>query len=154
MFRQFLRQELQRHVTAEADIFRLIHRACTAFSQAFPDPVTQGHQSARCGLQVSRGGGSGWDRRGGAFPCHRRHEPIAAFRHRFDEARFARRVAQGGTQLGHCAIDAVLEIDDGIVGPKARFDFFAVHQFAGPLQKQFKEFEGLIMQPDFHAILG
>ncbi len=49
------------------------------------------------------------------------------------------------------AVDAVVKLDDGAVGPELPANFFASHNFASALQQHQKNLERLFLQADGFA---
>ena len=56
-------------------------------------------------------------------------------------------ISQGLTQAVHRAIQAVLEIDKGVGSPELAAKFFAGDHVSGPPQQDFKNLQGLSLQP-------
>jgi len=79
---------------------------------------------------------------------------IAVPGQRFDEAGRRRVVPQGFAQSFDGTVDAVLEIDEGILRPELLPDLFAGHQFARALQQHGQDLEGLTMKLDFQSLLA
>ena len=50
-------------------------------------------------------------------------------------------------------VDAVFEINEGILGPDLLSNFFAGHQFARTLQQHGEDSKGLTGQLDLHPLL-
>jgi hypothetical protein len=48
----------------------------------------------------------------------------------------------------HGGVDAVLEFDDGAVGPEFAADFFTGHEVAGPVEEHGEDSKGLFGQGD------
>src|SRR5215472_3420127 len=61
--------------------------------------------------------------------------------------RVLRTVAENLPQPVHGGTDAVLELDDGIVGPKALAKLFAGHDLARMLKQGFQNAKRLVRQP-------
>ena len=57
-------------------------------------------------------------------------------------------IAERGAQPLHGGVQAVLEIDEGAVGPQARTELLAGHDVPGPLQHQPQDLEWLLLEPD------
>src|SRR6185436_5536221 len=81
-------------------------------------------------------------------------EPVAAPRHRLYVARFIRRFPECLPQLLDGGVDAVVELDDGVVGPELLSNLFAQHYLAGIFQKHEQDLEGLLVKPDLQAMLA
>src|SRR5437867_4092469 len=81
-------------------------------------------------------------------------EPVAAPRHRLYVSRFIRRFPERLPQLLDSGVDALVELDDGVVGPELHSNLFAQHHLAGMLQEDEQHLEGLLVKPDLQAMLA
>jgi hypothetical protein len=72
----------------------------------------------------------------------------------FDVERMIRRIAQGCAQLLYGVIHAVLEIHERIGRPQALAEFFAGDDFAGMLQEDGQDVEGLTGQSHAGAVFA
>ena len=75
-------------------------------------------------------------------------EAVAAPRHRLDEARLERVVAERHAQPPDGGVDAVLEVDRRAVGPQPALDVLARDHAAGVLHEQGQDLERLLLQAD------
>ena len=73
---------------------------------------------------------------------------------RFDEARRRRVIPQSLAQSFDGTVDAVLEINEGILRPELLSDLFAGHQLARTLQQHGQDLEGLTVQLDLQSVLA
>ena len=73
---------------------------------------------------------------------------------RFDEPGRLGGVAQSRPESLHGGIQAGVEIDEGVLGPKPLLEFFPRDQFAGTRQQHGQDFDGLALQPDFDPLLS
>lgn len=79
---------------------------------------------------------------------------IAVPGQRFDEAGRRGVVPQGLTQSFDGTVDAVFEIDEGILRPELLPDLFAGHQFAWTFQQHGQDLEGLTVQLNLQSLLA
>ena len=79
-------------------------------------------------------------------------EAVAAARHRLDEARLERVVAERHAQPPDGGVDAVLEVDGRAVGPQPALDVLPCDHAAGVLHEQGQDLERLLLQADRLAV--
>ena len=72
------------------------------------------------------------------------NEAIAAASEGLNEARTAGRISEGLANAIDRGVHAVIEIDEGAVGPELPRDFFAREQFAGPVEKHESTWKGCV----------
>jgi len=77
---------------------------------------------------------------------HVGEEPIAASRHRFDEAGRTRAILQRLTQLGHRDVHAGVELDERVVGPQRASYILARDNRSGTRHQQCQQPRGLILE--------
>src|SRR5438445_3273906 len=75
-------------------------------------------------------------------PADRRQKAISPAGHGFDESGVFGRVAQRIPQPSDCGVDAVLEINKGVIGPQPPAQFFPRHHLARTLQQCQKDCKG------------
>jgi hypothetical protein len=85
---------------------------------------------------------------------NRNQEAIAAAVESLDVSRRFGRIAEGRAQLGHGLVQAAVEIDEGVGGPKFLAEFLSGNQFAGTFEEQREDLEGLLLQPDSNSVLA
>ena len=78
--------------------------------------------------------------------AHVRQESIAALRHRLDEPRRRRGVAEGLSNLLDGNIERRLEIDVRVLGPECSAQFLTRHELAGALREERQDAGRLILQ--------
>ena len=83
---------------------------------------------------------------------HGIEEPIAAPAHGLDIARLRGGIAQRAPQPVDGAADAVVEIDEGAVGPKAVPQFFPRDNLARLLHESNEQLEWAVLEPDADAV--
>ncbi len=81
-------------------------------------------------------------------------EAVAAAGEGFDEARVARLIAQGFADAVDGGVDAVVEVDEGAVGPEGAGYFIAGEDFVGSLEQHQQDLEGLDVELDADALLA
>ena len=74
-------------------------------------------------------------------------EPVAAAVQRLDKSRIVRVVAERGPQPLHRGVEAVLEINEGPLGPQPIAQLLPRDDVAGPLEHDRQNLERLILQP-------
>jgi len=72
----------------------------------------------------------------------------------FNVAGFVGRIREHIAQLLHGAVQAGIEIDEGVRGPEPLMEFFAGNDIAGMLQQQRQYLEGLILKFQADAVLA
>jgi hypothetical protein len=81
------------------------------------------------------------------------NETITALGKGFDEARLIRFVVQGLAQFLDGRIQAMVEIHEGVFGPKPLAKLFSRHYLAGLLQQHGQNLKGLVLKLDLVAVL-
>ena len=89
---------------------------------------------------------------GQAFLGTRQTSPAPTSRQGLDKTWILRRIAQRLAQLADSRVQAVIEIDDGVVGLEALLQFLARDEFARALQQHRQNFEGLFLELDLRAV--
>jgi hypothetical protein len=87
---------------------------------------------------------------GAAIGAYGRNKAIAASWNRLDETRIFGIVVKRLPQLCYCGSQALPEINESILRPKALPDSFAIDHSTGIFQQQKQQFEWLILQ--FNAV--
>src|SRR5215469_6820178 len=82
------------------------------------------------------------------------NETVALARNGLDELRFVRRILERLAQPGYGAIEAVIEVDEGVCGPKLLAQFLACNNFARTVQEHGQDPEGLFLELDLLAALA
>ena len=77
--------------------------------------------------------------------------PIAPPRHRLDEPRVLRGVAERLAEPVHRAVEAVIEVDEGVRRPEAGAQVVAADELALPLEQQPQDLDRTAAQPDPQA---
>lgn len=80
-------------------------------------------------------------------------EAIAVTGKRFNEARIVRRVIKGFAQPHDRSVQAVIKIDEGIIGPKSLAKFFARDDFASLFQQNCENPARLFLKFDLPTLL-
>lgn len=70
----------------------------------------------------------------------------------FDETRLPGVVAERSAELSHGGVDAVLEVNKNIGGPKPLLKFLAGDPLARPFQENDQNLKGETLQPDFYPV--
>ncbi len=77
-------------------------------------------------------------------------QAIAAASHCLDVFRGVGGISEGLTQFVDGGVDAVVELNHGVVGPKLSLDLFPADDLSGALDEHAQDLEGLFLQtPDF-----
>jgi len=84
----------------------------------------------------------------------RRQEAVAVTRNGFDVARVLGGIAQRGPQLGHGFVQAAVKINEGVHRPELVAKLFPSHHFAGVIEQEAQDLEGLFLQLDSNAALA
>ena len=79
-------------------------------------------------------------------------EAVAAAGQGFDEAGAGGGVAEGFADAIDGGVDAVFGVDEGAVGPELAGDFFAGEEFAGAVEEQAEDLEGLGVELEADAL--
>src|SRR5262245_48101306 len=87
--------------------------------------------------------GKGEDRESNPAQDGRVDPPVSAPWNRLEEPRVLRVVPECPTQALDRGIQAVLEIDEGPVGPQLAHEFFAPHDFAGTFEQHSENLQRL-----------
>jgi hypothetical protein len=82
---------------------------------------------------------------------HRSQESVAVARDGFDIPGIFCRIAQSRTQLGHRLVQAAVKIHKRVRRPKPLAQFVSSHNFAGMIQQQAQNLEGLLLELDPNA---
>src|SRR5579872_3297280 len=85
---------------------------------------------------------------------HRPNKTVTAPRHRLHIARATGRIPQRVAQPLDGGVDAVVELDHGIIRPQRLADLVAEHHVTGMLEHHEKNAERLLVQPDLDALLA
>ncbi len=83
-----------------------------------------------------------------------RNEAVTAPRQSLDVTRRVGVVVEHLTQLLDVRVQAVLEVNEGVVGPEMAAKFFARHQLAGATQEKRENSERLALQLELNATLA
>ncbi|HEX5425106.1 MAG TPA: hypothetical protein VFW94_16285 [Candidatus Acidoferrales bacterium] len=75
-----------------------------------------------------------------------RKKSVSAAMQGFNVTRRVRGIAKGIAQLGHGLIEATIEIDKGMRGPKLLAKFFSCNKFAWTLQKKYEDLKWLLLK--------
>src|SRR6516162_3191602 len=132
---QLFRQELQSHRAAQLDVLRLVNHSHAPAAQDFQNAVVRDPLAKKVygayrldgkhfGLDASSSRHHRW-RAARFHPFHRNEEPIASSWQCLDVTGHACLVPQSTPQSINGGIDAVVELDYGVVGPKPFADLFA-----------------------------
>ena len=87
-------------------------------------------------------------------PFHGGNETAAAARKRLDKAGLLVRIAECAAESLNRCVHAMLEIDEGVGGPKALLQFFSGQEFARMFQQQRENLEGPASETDFATVLA
>jgi len=79
----------------------------------------------------------------------RSNQTITAAGDCFDIFRTVRRIAQGLPKLFDGRVDAVVELDDGVIRPKSLADLLSVNQVSAALHQHQQDLERLFLEQDF-----
>ena len=116
----------------------------------WPPPRT-GRRLALAGIRIFVLAGRG---RPAFRPGNRCDEAIAPARQGFNVSRCGRTVAHDRAQLTDGDVQAVFEIDKGIVGPEPLVQLFARDQFAGPFQEHLEQIDRLSLEFQSGAVFA
>ena len=92
--------------------------------------------------------------RGHVAVFHVTDEAVAAPRQSLDVAGFVGRLAQRVAQLLDGAVQAGVEINKSVAGPKLLVQFLACHDLAGMLEQEREHLEGLVLELQPNAVLA
>src|SRR5262249_11481130 len=81
-------------------------------------------------------------------------EAVASTRDRLDKARLIGRLAEGVAQFLNGRVDAMVELDDGVVRPQSQPDLVAQHDVAGMIEHHDQNPDRLLAQLDADAALA
>src|SRR5271169_5074255 len=84
---------------------------------------------------------------------HARDESITQAGQSFDDARRSVRLVNRVTQLGHCLVQSMVEVDKGVLRPHFSTQLLARDKFPRVFQQDPKGPQGLRLQTDTAAIL-
>jgi len=145
---QFFRQELQRHLPAQLEVLGTIDHAHAAAPDDIQHTIVRDRPAGkRSRLRPPRFGLS--ERitviAGGFHPFHRYHEPIASAGEGLDVLRLVRRVAQCAPEILDGGVDAVVKLDNSVVGPQLLPDLFAGDDFASALDQYPQDLQRLFL---------
>jgi|SRR5579863_2058524 len=84
---------------------------------------------------------------------HWRNEPVSSPGQCLNKARVVGGVAQGFAQLVDCRVQAVVEINERVLRPYLRTQFFVSDDIARSLQQNYEYLKRLILQLDAFALL-
>src|SRR6266404_1587722 len=147
------RQKLERHMTAQFEIFRLEDHPHTAapddleyaiVGDFLPDQV-----AAEFRHWLRAGGICRWEPGRWFQLLNADQQAISAPRQCFDVLRLARRIAQRFPQNSDRHVYAVVEIDDGAAGPERSLDFLAGYDLAFTFNQHSQNLERLFPQKSF-----
>lgn len=81
------------------------------------------------------------------------NEAVSSAGQCLDVAGIARGFAERFPQLLNRRVDAVIELDHGIVRPQLQPDFLAQDHLTGMVEQHHQDLEGLLADPDFDSVL-
>jgi hypothetical protein len=81
-------------------------------------------------------------------------EAVASARKRLYVAGFVRRFTQRVPQPLHGRVDAVVELDYGVVGPELVADLLAQNYLAGAFKEHPEDLKGLVLKPDADTVFA
>ncbi len=84
----------------------------------------------------------------------RRHEAVAPPTHGFDEAGPFSAVIESATRLGDDRVQAVIEINKDIRGPKLGAQFLASHHLVSMLQQNDERLKGFFLEGDAQSMFA
>ena len=87
------------------------------------------------------------------FRLHLRNEPVSPPRQCFDVARVLGIVVEHLAQLLDVGIQAVFEVNDGVIRPEVFAEFLASDEFAGMFQQNRKNGDGLALELELRTVL-
>lgn len=99
-------------------------------------------------------GGDGDGKRPWRIAGDRSNEPVASAGHGFDESGIVGFFAEGTSQFSDGGVQSVVELDEGVGGPKSLTNLFSGNQFAGALEQHGEDLERLFLQPDSQSVFG
>ena len=133
---QLFGQKLQRHTAAQLEVLGTIDHAHAAAADDVQHAIVRNRpagQRSRVGLHAHGGASVACDLStrfagrifGGSHPLHRHHQPVAAAGHGLDVLRLVGRIAERLAAACDGDVDAVVELDDGVVRPELLLDLLA-----------------------------
>src|SRR5713226_7492232 len=91
---------------------------------------------------------------GGGYFLDRRDKPIPVARQGLDEAGIVRGVAQGLPEPHDGGIQAMIEVDECVIGPKPLSQLLSCNDFASLFEQDGENATGLFLEPDLTALLA
>jgi hypothetical protein len=88
------------------------------------------------------------------FLFHDADEAVTPAWQRLDVPRIVGGIAQRIAQPLNRCVDAVVELDDGVVGPQHLAQLFAGHQLARPVQQHDQDSERLLVEANLDPVLA
>jgi hypothetical protein len=88
-----------------------------------------------------------------AAPGNLPDKPVSPLGHGFNKTRSIGDIPKGFPQPFDGVVQAVIEVDKGVGGPKALPQFFAVHHVARMLQQELQDLQRLLLQLHPDAML-
>ena len=85
---------------------------------------------------------------------YRRDEPVADLRHGLQKPRSRRRIPKRLPDLLNRRIQALVELDELVLGPEAVLELLSGDDLAGLLEQSLEDAERLVLQPHLHAALA
>ena len=85
---------------------------------------------------------------------YRRQKAVSAPVQRLDVTRRFGGVSERRAQLRHGFVEAAIEVDERVGGPKLLTQFFPGYELARTLQQQREDLERLFLEFDSHAVLA
>src|SRR5262249_23897672 len=153
ILRELLRQELQCGTATQLEIFGLVHHPHTTAAEDLQHSVLtdllpgQVAEQSRCLREVCRR--HVWRYR--FQPFDRGDQAISPAGESLDVTWGCRRIPKRPAQHANGDVDAVVEIDDGVVGPEFLLNFASRYQLPGALDEHSEHLEGLLSEQDLVA---
>ena len=89
----------------------------------------------------------------GIHSNNRANKAVSAARQCFNESRLGSGIAKNLTNLVDCSPQAVIEVNEGVRGPKFPANLFACDEFPRTRQQHGQQLERLRLQPDSYPVL-
>ncbi len=91
---------------------------------------------------------------GGGYFFDRSDKPIPVARQGLDEAGIVRGVAQGLPEPHDGGIQAMVEVNECVIGPEPLSQLLSCNDFASLFQQDGENATGLLLEPDLTALLA